>query len=300
MTSHQPAAKEATVTRAKFFAWIVFITMAGTTMVFQCYHSIEYGHMPIGLALLFGIVPLFISIFVLEIVSEIKDNAPWAAKATAYLVVCGAMYLSASATSDVVFRASPTHMSGLFGVLMDAAALLASYVLLNGHQAASEDATSQPVARETGTPQATPMARQMASPDGTPQAAREAIPRSTGTPLNVPADEPFGVPSDVPAGPPPDVPADEPRHAPAPRPPARRPARAARAAARAETPMDPDSKRARKLYRESVEAVKRGERDRPLTDRALAEHFPGRGRTWAANRIAEAQEGPQLAAGASS
>ena len=48
MGKHSPT--EAASNRARRCAWLVFISMAGTTMSFQVYHSIEHGHMPPPLA----------------------------------------------------------------------------------------------------------------------------------------------------------------------------------------------------------------------------------------------------------
>jgi hypothetical protein len=121
MGKHSPT--EAAGKRARVCAWLVFISMAGTTMSFQVYHSIEHGHMPWPLAVLYGIVPLFISMLVIEFAS---GRAQW----VAYLLMGGAMYLSAAATGSVVLRAAPTHSSLLFGLILDGAAILAARFLM--------------------------------------------------------------------------------------------------------------------------------------------------------------------------
>ena len=124
---HQPA--EAANTRARVSAWAVFIGMAGTTMSFQVYHSIEHGKMPPPLAVLYGVVPLLISMLVIEVVSG-WDNAPVWARGGAYLIIGGAMFLSAAATGAVVLHAAPDHSSLLFGLLLDGAAILAARFLM--------------------------------------------------------------------------------------------------------------------------------------------------------------------------
>lgn len=130
--------------------------------------------------------------------------------------------------------------------------------------------------------------------DGTPPAVRQA----TGGPPEGGPDEP---PGEVPG-----VPSQEADGESLPEPPASPPDRVARPHATSHqpaigVPMDADSKKARRLYRESLEAAERGERAKPLTDRALAAAIgKGRGRTWAANRIAEVDAGPQLAASSGS
>jgi hypothetical protein len=61
----------------------------------------------------------------------------------------GSMYLSAAATGAVVLHAAPPHMAWLFGVLLDAAALLAVHFILNGPTAAdvSRHAAAESAAR---------------------------------------------------------------------------------------------------------------------------------------------------------
>jgi hypothetical protein len=121
--------------RARSAAWIVTLVMGGTTMAFQVYHAVKFGHMPWELAVLYGIVPLLIALLVLEIVAEWRE-APWPAKAAAYAIMAAAMFLSASATGSVVLHAAPGHFSLLPGALLDAAELLAAFFIMNGPTAA--------------------------------------------------------------------------------------------------------------------------------------------------------------------
>jgi hypothetical protein len=122
--------------RARAAAWTVFLSMAGTTMTFQVFHSIRFGGMPWPLAVLYGVVPLLISICILEVVAE-WTGAPWWARLAAYLIMGGSMFLSAAATGDVVLHAAPAHWSLLFGFLLDAAALLTVHFILAGPTAAA-------------------------------------------------------------------------------------------------------------------------------------------------------------------
>jgi hypothetical protein len=140
------AVKARAVARAKFCAWTVAISMAATTMTFQVYHSIRFGQMPVPLAVLEGVVPLLISMCILEFVSK-WEGARWWAVTAAYLIMGGSMYLSAAATGAVVLHATPGHMAWLFGVLLDAAALLAVHFILNGPTAA--DVSRHAAAEET-------------------------------------------------------------------------------------------------------------------------------------------------------
>jgi len=142
------AAKTRALARAKTCAWIVAVLMTGTTMTFQVYHSIRFGQMPVPLAVLEGVVPLLISMCILEFVSEWEGARTWAVVA-AYVIMAGSMYMSAAATGAVVLHAAPHRMSWLFGVLLDAAALLAVHFILNGPTAAdvAREASAEAAAR---------------------------------------------------------------------------------------------------------------------------------------------------------
>ncbi len=140
MGTHSDAGRP--LRRAHFAAWFTFTFMAGTTMAFQTYHSVETGQMPWPLAVLYGIGAFILAISVLEF----ARHAPPAVRAGAYALTAGAMYLSASATGDVTRHAAPPHAELLFGLLMDGAALLAIHFILNGPRAA--DAVSAAAARE--------------------------------------------------------------------------------------------------------------------------------------------------------
>lgn len=135
MGKHSPT--EAAGRRARACAWAVFIGMAGTTMSFQVYHSIERGQMPWPLAVLFGVVPLAISMLIIEVVSGWEDAPKWV-RGAAYLLIGGAMYLSAAATGAVVLKAAPPHSSLLFGLLLDGAAILAARFLMTGTSRAAK------------------------------------------------------------------------------------------------------------------------------------------------------------------
>src|ERR1700722_2513771 len=135
MPKGQHEAAGAGMRRARTCAWIVTVIMGGTTMSFQVYHAVKRGHMPWELAVLYGVVPLLIALLVLEIVAEWRE-APWAAKAAAYLIMGAAMFLSASATGAVVLHVAPGHFSLLPGALLDAAELFAAFFIMNGPTAA--------------------------------------------------------------------------------------------------------------------------------------------------------------------
>lgn len=136
------AGKGGPLRRAWLSAWTVAISMAATTMGFQVYHALKWGHEPWGVAYPVGIVPLLISLCILEIVAEWRDAPGWV-KAGAYAIMGGSMFLSASSTGKVVLASSPPHMSLLFGLLLDGAALLAVHFILNGPRKADERAAAE-------------------------------------------------------------------------------------------------------------------------------------------------------------
>jgi hypothetical protein len=119
--------------RAHFAAWAVFLGMAGTSMTFQVYHAVTAGDMAWELAALYGTAPLAISIGVLEFTAAWRNL--WAQLA-AYAIAIGAMYESASATGAVTAHAGPSHAELVFGLILDAAALLAIAFIANGPTAA--------------------------------------------------------------------------------------------------------------------------------------------------------------------
>jgi hypothetical protein len=119
--------------RGRAWAWVVFISMAGTSVLFNIYHDLVDGHMHVYLAIPAGVLPLLLAIGALEIAAVWPSEK---AKVIAWGVTLGAMGWSAAAMGGVVQAAAPPHMEMLFGFLADAAALLAVSFLLNGPAAA--------------------------------------------------------------------------------------------------------------------------------------------------------------------
>jgi hypothetical protein len=115
--------------RARFAAWCVFVGMAATSMTFQTYHAITVGQMTPSLAVLYGVIPLAISIGVLEFAAV--WGVLWAQLAS-YVIAVGAMFESASATGAVTGHAGPAHAELVFGLILDAAALLAIAFINHG------------------------------------------------------------------------------------------------------------------------------------------------------------------------
>jgi hypothetical protein len=134
MTQGKHHAAGAPMRRARFAAWCVFTGMAATSMTFQTYHAITAGQLAWPLAALYGIAPLAISIGVLEFAAI--WGVLWAQIAS-YLIAGGAMYASASATGAVTQHAAAAHTELVFGLILDAAALLAIAFINHGPTAAA-------------------------------------------------------------------------------------------------------------------------------------------------------------------
>jgi hypothetical protein len=115
--------------RGRAWAWTVFVSMAGTSVLFNVYHDLVVGRMHPYLAVPAGVLPLLLAVGALEIAAAWPSAS---AKVIAWGVTLGAMGWSAAAMGGVVMGAAPPHMEMLFGFLADAAALLAVSFLLNG------------------------------------------------------------------------------------------------------------------------------------------------------------------------
>ena len=110
-------------------AWAVLIGMGGTEMVYNIWHAIFTGHMHWGLALLYGLAPVAAAVLLSHIVAELGDG--WFLRAVAFLVMLSAMSLSAYATASVTRPAAGSWFAWVFGLTLDAAALVALQVILS-------------------------------------------------------------------------------------------------------------------------------------------------------------------------
>jgi len=242
---------------ARAAAWLV-LAVAGAAMVsFNMWHAVHVG-LALGLAVLYGIVPVAVAMGLSHVVAAY--NGGWFMKGAAFAIMLGAMILSIRATGYVV-KPATGNLWPLFGAVVDSAALVALQVILSPESRAAARAAKR------ATREALLNATLGATEAAAPQAALQAIPQAAG--------EAIGVPWSEPQYEPPEPPGDEPAAEPS-----RKPLKAS---------SEPDAVKARAEYRKSVRA------GMPLTDRALAAKFPGRGRTWAAGRIAEVNAGPHEA-----
>ena len=122
------------IRRARAWAWVIFWSMAGTSVLYNCYHAFVIARMPWYTGIPESVVPLLLAIGMLEIAAAWKSNR--GLQAVAWGITAGAMAWSAVAINPVVRLDAPLHWGFLFGLLADTAALGAMYFLLNGPAAA--------------------------------------------------------------------------------------------------------------------------------------------------------------------
>lgn len=109
-------------------AWAVLIGTGGTSVTFNVWHSVHAGELEIVLAVLAGLAPVFTAACVSHLVAAHRGG--WFMRAVAFAVMLGAMALSISATAAVVAPAAG-HMRWVYGAVLDAAALLALWAILD-------------------------------------------------------------------------------------------------------------------------------------------------------------------------
>jgi len=132
---------------AVFAAWAVLVGMGGTSVTYNVYHAVHHGSMNLGLALLYGIAPVFAAALLSHIVAE-HDGGRFL-QAVTFAVMLGAMTLSIGATAAVVKPAAGPWMQWLFGAVLDAAALVALRVILSGRKRQAEATAAMEAAGRT-------------------------------------------------------------------------------------------------------------------------------------------------------
>jgi hypothetical protein len=239
-------------TSVKVAAWLVLASMGGTSVTYQIWHA-THSHMNVGLAVLYGIAPVLVSMSLSHVAAEGGPTGRWM-QAAIYLAVALAMALSASAIASVVAPAAGTGWRWLFGAVLDGPSLICLRVIILQQQRKVARASAEEAMRR-----ATAEAEERATGEAAERAIREAEARATAA-----AAEQARIEAEATAA-------------------AEAAERARKAAERTaeRAPKDPQAEKARREYRKSVLE------GNPLTDRALAAKFPGRARTWAASRINE-------------
>lgn len=111
-------------------AWAVLIFTGATSVTYNVFHAVHGARLEIILALLLGIAPVFAAACLSHVAAVL--DAHWVMKSAVALVMVAGMVLSASATASVVQPAEAGWRGWLFGGVLDAAALLALWAILNG------------------------------------------------------------------------------------------------------------------------------------------------------------------------
>jgi hypothetical protein len=133
MTTTVPATAgtAATTAHGRVAAWLVLLSMGGTSLAFNIQHA-THTHgtagLPVLLAVLYGTAPVAAAMGLSHIVAACRGGI--AMRVIAIGVMLGAMGLSVGATAAVVAPVAPGPLSYLFPSVMDAAALVALQVIL--------------------------------------------------------------------------------------------------------------------------------------------------------------------------
>lgn len=126
-------------------AWAVVVAMGSTSVTYQIYHAVVFGQMNLYLAILYGLVPTAVAALLSHIVATHKGG--WMLQALTFAVMLGAMALSVNSTGDVVHTAAG-KLWWLFGLVLDAAALISLRVILSAHERKRGEATALEAAEQ--------------------------------------------------------------------------------------------------------------------------------------------------------
>ncbi len=114
----------------KVAAWIVLVSMGGTSMAFNIYHAVNgNGHLVAGLALLYGIAPVLAAMGLSHMGAARRDKVVM--QIIIFAVMIGAMVLSANGIGEVLKATAGPQMCWVFGGVLDAASLTALWMILN-------------------------------------------------------------------------------------------------------------------------------------------------------------------------
>lgn len=111
-------------------AWAVLLGMGGTSFAYNVYHATHAtgGRLIPLLAVLFGLSPVYAALGLSHIAASNRNTVR---TVVTYLVMAGAMVLSAGATAKVVAPvAGGIWMGWLFSIVLDAASMISLNVLL--------------------------------------------------------------------------------------------------------------------------------------------------------------------------
>lgn len=126
-------------------AWAVVVAMGATSVTYQIYHAITIGQMNPYLAVLFGTVPTLTAALLSHIIAVHKGG--WVLQSITFAVMIGAMALSVNSTGAVVHTAAG-RLWWLFGLVLDAAALVSLRVIFSSHERKRGAATELEIAEQ--------------------------------------------------------------------------------------------------------------------------------------------------------
>jgi hypothetical protein len=124
----------------KAAAWGILLGAGGISVTYNVYHAVHGGQVKPALAYLLGIGPVFVAMCLSHIVAEYRGGK--VIKGLAFAVMGGAMGQSIGAIVAVVRPADGPWMGALFGCVLDAASLIALFILLQARGGKAAEATA--------------------------------------------------------------------------------------------------------------------------------------------------------------
>lgn len=140
-TATTPAGHTGSVKAA---AWGILLGAGGISVTYNVYHALHGGQVKPALAYLLGIGPVFVAMCLSHIVAEYRGGK--VIKGLAFAVMGGAMGQSIGAIVAVVRPADGPWMGALFGCVLDAASLIALFILLQSRGGKVAEATARDAA----------------------------------------------------------------------------------------------------------------------------------------------------------
>ena len=110
-------------------AWAILIGAGATSITYNVTHAVHGGALNVGLALVYGIAPVYVSALLSHVVA-VHGGGKFMQGIT-FVLMLGAMALSIGATAAVVQPVAGAWMQWLFGIVIDGAALVALRVILS-------------------------------------------------------------------------------------------------------------------------------------------------------------------------
>jgi hypothetical protein len=144
MTGMATHAKAPGKSSAKSWAWAVLLTMGATSVILNIWDATHAAHLFWLIAALKGIAPVGAAMGLSEVGARYDGGKVF--RGLCFAVMGGAMSLSMSAIANVMRPGSEVWAAWMFGVVLDAAALIGLHVILTERERARAGATALEIA----------------------------------------------------------------------------------------------------------------------------------------------------------